>query len=257
MKNKIYPPFAWIGGKRKLAKQIIEIMPPHQKYIEVFGGGLAVLYQKEKLSCRDCIEVINDFNSELINLHQVIQKYPQTLSDRFSELLISRDLFSLFKEQVEFSNISKIDRAIRYLYLLSYSFGSRGESFAMTKSIKPKSLIRDFRIYSKRLQNVQIENLSFEKLIREYDREDVLFYLDPPYYETERYYSNSSFSKDSHILLFETLNNIKGKFVLSYNSHSFIKQLYPKFNQKEISTNYSLNIKRVGDEKKELIITNF
>ena len=39
-------PFGWVGGKSQLAKSIVELMPPHKRYIEVFGGGLSVLYAK-------------------------------------------------------------------------------------------------------------------------------------------------------------------------------------------------------------------
>ncbi|WP_257842548.1 DNA adenine methylase [Helicobacter sp. 11S02629-2] len=40
------PPFAWVGGKSRLAKDIVAMMPPHQTYVEVFAGGLNVLYAK-------------------------------------------------------------------------------------------------------------------------------------------------------------------------------------------------------------------
>ena len=29
-------PFGWIGGKSRLAKQIVEMMPEHKLYVEVF-----------------------------------------------------------------------------------------------------------------------------------------------------------------------------------------------------------------------------
>ncbi|EBD1800186.1 DNA adenine methylase, partial [Campylobacter coli] len=61
-------PFAWVGGKNYLAKEIIALMPEHKSYIEVFGGALSVFYQKSASK----IEVINDINDELINLHLCI-----------------------------------------------------------------------------------------------------------------------------------------------------------------------------------------
>lgn len=41
-------PFAWVGGKSRLAASIVQLMPPHKRYIEVFGGGLSVLYAKPR-----------------------------------------------------------------------------------------------------------------------------------------------------------------------------------------------------------------
>lgn len=43
--TKLKAPFAWIGGKSILAKDIIALMPKHKSYIEVFGGALSVFYQ--------------------------------------------------------------------------------------------------------------------------------------------------------------------------------------------------------------------
>ncbi len=36
----------WMGGKSQLAKTIVELMPPHLAYIEVFGGAGWVLFKK-------------------------------------------------------------------------------------------------------------------------------------------------------------------------------------------------------------------
>lgn len=43
---------------------------------------------------------------------------------------------------------------------------------------------------------------------------DALFYLDPPYHGTEKYYE-AGFSHDDHIRLKTVLDGIKGKFILS------------------------------------------
>lgn len=43
--TKLKAPFAWVGGKNLLAKEIISLMPKHKSYIEVFGGALSVFYQ--------------------------------------------------------------------------------------------------------------------------------------------------------------------------------------------------------------------
>lgn len=87
----LHAPFAWVGGKSKLAAQIIPLMAPHQKYIyiEVFGGALSVFYRKEPSK----IEILNDINGDLINLHRIIQTRPQSLNSCLNGLLRSREIF--------------------------------------------------------------------------------------------------------------------------------------------------------------------
>lgn len=42
----IYPIIPWIGGKRRLAKQILPLFPKHSCYVEPFAGGAALFFLK-------------------------------------------------------------------------------------------------------------------------------------------------------------------------------------------------------------------
>ena len=108
-----------------------------------------------------------------------------------------------------------------------------------------------------RLTNVVIENRSFEKIISKYDSNTTLFYLDPPYHNTESYY-DSDFNENSHIQLNTILKQVKAKFVLSYNDDEFIRKLYKDFNIKEIERNNNLTSRYAKNRVfKELIIKNY
>lgn len=247
-------PFAWVGGKNYLAKEIIALMPEHKSYIEVFGGALSVFYQKSASK----IEVINDINDELINLHLCIRNKPQSLANVLNSMIISRKIFHMLKNK-EIKPKNDLERAAFYFYLISTSFGSSMGQFAMSKQRAPKRLCRDFSLHTKRLKNASIENKSFEYILKEYDYNEALFYLDPPYVGTESYYKNvPCFGLKEHELLCDLLKNIKGKFMLSYNDCELIRELYKDFNIKELKVRYSLNnnvLKR--KESKELLIMNF
>ena len=249
----LHAPFAWIGGKSKLAAQIIPLMAPHQKYIEVFGGALSVFYRKEPSK----IEILNDINGELINLHRIIQTRPQSLNSCINGLLRSREIFYAIKHRtIKPSN--KIEAAAFFYFQIAASFGAKGEHFAMPKGRGAKNIYRDFRVYSRRLKRATIENLSYEKLIKEYDSEDSLFYLDPPYVGTENYYKTAGgFSKQDHQTLAEILRSIKGKFMLSYNDCELVRELYRGFNMKELKISYSLNNAAERKNSKELLIMNY
>ncbi len=257
MYKRIKAPFAWIGGKSKLAKSIIEIMPKHKIYIEVFGGALNIFYAKSKIP----LEVVNDINGDLINLHKCIKNNPETLSIYLNNLLISRELFSEIKLK-RYKPRNNIERAALYYFLITQSFGATMSSFAMnTKSFrKPKNIYKDFYQYSKRLKLTTIENMSFEKLIKTYDNEEALFYCDPPYYKTEKYYKNITFREKEHKLLKNYLQNIKGKFIVSYNNCSFIRELYKDFNiikTKKIEYTLGKNMHKRKKELNEILIFNY
>ena len=258
-KAQLRPPFAWVVGKQKLAVDIIKMLPIQEHtYIEVFGGALSVFYAKEP--CK--LEVINDINGELINLHRAIRNSPQSLSMFISQLLISRELFDDIKHQ-RTKPRNNIERAAFYLFLLTQSFGSKGDNFAMNAKSgrKPKDIYRTYTKWSKRLKGVTIENKSFEELILLYDKEESFFYCDPPYVSTESYYKNTGgFGLEEHKLLASTLKQIKGKFLLSYNDCELVRELYKDFkiiNSKEIE--YTLGKNAHGKSKKvnEVFVMNY
>ena len=113
---------------------------------------------------------------------------------------------------------------------------------------------------SRRLQGVVIENKDFEKLIKQYDRPNTMFYLDPPYFETEDYYEDVGFTEKDHIRLRDTLLSIKGKFLLSYNDCPYIRELYSQPGIMIESTTRLSNIAQryeAGKQYPELLISNY
>jgi DNA adenine methylase len=109
-----------------------------------------------------------------------------------------------------------------------------------------------------RLSTVVIENKDFENLLKVYDRLGTFFYLDPPYYGTEKYYQ-VQFKTEDHVRLKESLDTVKGKFLLSYNDCDYIRELYKKYKIEEISRPHNLHTRydNADKEYKELIITNY
>lgn len=246
----------WVGGKSRLKKYIIPLIPEDtERYIEVFGGAGWVLFGKEQYQKQ--MEVFNDIDGNLINLYRQI-KYNCTELQKELDWLQSRELFNEYRQQIESNaKLTDIQRAARYLYIVKCSFGSTKTSFA-TAPKGVRGVIDKLPAYQKRLSGVIIENRDFEQLIKTYDRPKALFYLDPPYVDTEKYYTAFDFKKSDHLRLNALLKTIKGRFILSYNDCEFIRELYKEFNIIDINrTNLlSSNTENRGNFK-EVIITNF
>lgn len=143
--------------------------------------------------------------------------------------------------------------------LWGVSFGSNRNSFA-TATKRIYNVIDELPLYKERLKDVIIENRDFENLIKTYDRPSAVFYIDPPYVESEGYYNKKyvSFNKDDHLRLNSVLKGIKGRFILSYNACGFVCEMYKDFNIKYVSRNNLLPAKPENrSEFKEVIITNY
>lgn len=246
---------SWIGGKKALRERIIQEFPKREvynRYIEVFGGAGWVLFSEDKLAA---MEVYNDINGDLVNLFRCVKYHPDAIQAELEYIFISREQFFDAREQISIRGMTDIQRAARFYIMIKESFGSDLRSFG----VRP----RDFKkataylnIVSDRLNNVVIENQDYQQIIKTYDRENALFYLDPPYYEAEGYYSNR-FSLNDHIRLKESLDSINGKFLLSYNDCDYIRGLYDEYIIIEVDRLHNLSKDKVKPIYKELIIKNY
>ncbi len=252
---------SWIGGKKSLRDLIVSLFPLYyERYIEVFGGGGWVLFHKPP---GNDFEVYNDFNGLLTNLYRCVREKPNELIDALYFVLNSREDFNIVREALaRDSPTSDVIRASYFYQLIRYSYASGLTSFGS----QPHDMWSNFPIIEqahRRLSKVVVENKDFEKLIRQYDRPVSFFYADPPYFETEKYYKNvgeDGFKKEDHIRLRDTLMGIEGKFLLSYNDCSFIRELYDAPNIQIESYTRINNIKQRydnGAQFPEILVANY
>lgn len=245
---------SWIGGKKLLRKEIIARFPENgfSRYIEVFGGAGWVLFAKEP---GKGLEVFNDADGNLINLYRCIKYHRGELQKELKWFTNSREQFFDSKSQLDMRGLTDIQRAARFFHIIRISYGSDQRTYGTNKKNWINS-IGYLEEIQERLKNVVIENKDFENLIKVYDRPEALFYLDPPYYGTEKYY-NTAFGQEDHLRLKSVLQGIKGRFVLSYNNDEFIGDLYNGFRMEEISRNSNLTCKGSAKKYNELIIRNY
>ena len=246
---------SWIGGKKLLRKEIVNRFPEKvDRYVEVFGGAAWVLFYKDKHAN---FEVYNDYNSELVNIFRCVKYHREELQRELSYFLNSREMFQDFMEQYKTRGLTDIQRAARYFMIIKTSYGSKCGTYGCVKKDTAK-YINYLADIQNRLNSVVIENRDFEKIITAYDREGTLFYLDPPYYGTENYYQEVDFTTADHERLKKALDNIKAKFVLSYNDCPEIRELYKDYKIEEIKRKNNLTSRYENAEKEfsELIIVN-
>ena len=256
--KKLKSPLPWVGGKRLLREKIISLIPDHTCYAEVFAGGAWVYWGKEPSQ----VEVINDIDSNLTNLYKHIQKDPEAFYEKVWCLLSSREEYhryiKILKEKPH--ELSDLDRAVYYFHIIKNAFGGRFDSgFAFSKVRPPRSRITYETLIglSERLQNTYIDNLPYDRIIKNYDSKDTFFYCDPPYVVADgKTYYKHSFTEEMHIDLRDRLANIEGKFLLSYDDVPLIRKLYKGFKIEETEpVRYTLSQKH--QYKRELLIRNY
>lgn len=249
---------SWMGGKSLLAKQIVERIPEHRCYCEVFAGAAWVLFKKEESS----VEIINDINTDLVTLYRVVKHHLDEFIRYLRWLLVSRDEFQRFKEENP-ETLTDIQRAVRFYYLVRSGYASRitAPVFSMTatgrSSLNLLRIEEDLSAAHLRLARVYIENLPFEKLINRVDKPFTFFYLDPPYYGHEDCYGPGIFTRDDYGRLAEVLRGIQGRFLLSINDVPEIRRIFDGYYCEEVKTSYTAS---GGDKRKritELLIRNY
>ncbi len=245
----------WIGGKHSLRKSILERFPKDgiYRYIKVFGGAGWVLFAKEKKAGQ--LEVYNDINGDLVNLFRCVKYHCGELQRELDWMLTSREIFLDCVKQLHTQELTDIQRAARFFYTVKISFGCDCRTYATSeKSIN--NTISYLTKVKERLRSVNIEHKDFADLIKVYDRKNALFYLDPPYTGTEKYY-DSPFTSDDHKRLKSILDNLKGRFILSYNDCPMIRELYSDYNIDSVSRKNTLAGNNNSHPYDEVIIRNY
>ena len=245
----------WVGGKRLLREAISYLVPDDiQSYIEPFGGGGWVLFYYDRWAD---LEVYNDLDGRLVNLFRVVKYHPCELKREMCYLLASREQF---EDAIKFEGYTDIQKAARFFFLLSRSFGGRGQHFGVSYESSVKSatgIIDRINDIYLRLHKAIIEHQSAFDLIPQYDTEKAFFYCDPPYSQGAGYITTST--KDfKHEELKDLLSNIKGRFLLSYDDAPMIKDLYKDFNIISIERINGINRKNIQNNiYKEVLICNY
>lgn len=250
---------AWVGGKKALRDEILIRFPlNYERYIEVFGGAGWVLFHKPP----DSFEVFNDANSNLVNLYRCVRDNPRKLIYKLKFMINSRDDFRYIAEQRRnglFARFHDYDRAAKFYYLIVNSYANKTMQYCC-KSISMWAKFPLIERAAARLQSVTVENRDFEALIKQYDRPNSFFYCDPPYYSTESFYKDVDFTHKDHERLRNTLLEIDGKFLVSYNDCPEIRALWDieGIYIEEISRPNNLALRyEIGSEFRELFISNY
>lgn len=245
---------SYIGGKARIGKWIEPFIPRDiETYVEGFSGMFWVFFNMDLKDYPNLKTVVyNDYNRLNANLFKCslqcdrmweeLSKYPcqqvgvEETPPEYNEMF-KKYQKEVFNDDLVIGDEPNFDIAAKYVYVLTQVFsGSKPETSTYTDykgKYRCKVLIFMDKLkhpeYRAHLEKITfVENMDFQDVVEKYDSPTTYFYMDPPYYMTEKYYSNHIFGKETHIRLAKTLKKIKGKFSLSYYEFPQLSEWFPQ-----------------------------
>lgn len=197
-------PLTYFGGKQRLARQIVALMPPHRVYLEAFAGGGAILFAKPRADR----EVLNDLDGRVTRFWRVVRDHPEELARVIETTPYSRAEWEDCRaSQLGLHLIEDdIDAARRFLVYIDQSFSRQGSGWSSPSILFDRrgrwqpgvwqNLPAKIVAAARRLSGVALERYDALDLIPRYDQPDAVIYCDPPYAGPHRLAPNKQYAVD-------------------------------------------------------------
>lgn len=274
-KNRLVSPvLKWVGGKRQLIPEIEKYIPQYTKYYEPFVGGGAVLFHLQPKKA-----VINDLNSELMNLYEVIksnvEELIEDLAKHKNEASHFYDVRGLDRDKEKYSRLSNIEKASRIIYLNKTCYNGlfrvnrAGEFNTPFGDYKNPNIVNEItlRAVSNYFNKAEITFLNgdFEEAVSGI-RKGSFVYFDPPYdpvSDSANFtgYNKGGFDREEQKRLkrlCDTLDKRGVKFLLSNSATDFIRDLYKDYKVEIIQAKRAINSKAdLRGEVDEVLVRNY
>jgi DNA adenine methylase len=248
-----------VGGKVKLAKWIQGWLPPHDTFVEPFGGSFAVGLSLPQRGS-DYRLVYNDLDKHVFNFFHVLQQHTAEFLFKLEATSYSREEFERAHDIIhsgEYIHCDEVERARLYLISNRQSFAGKedrtwcisrqGENIVHTW----KNLPRLVQEVAEKLKNAFIENRDYKLLEGSFDGERTLWYLDPPYESVEDdYYHVNKDGGFNHVEMAAWVKELKGSVAISYYDSPTVRKLYEGFDAHTIDVVKHMQRTGKGQEKK-------
>lgn len=247
----ISPILKWVGGKRQLLADIMPLINRNcSTYVEPFIGGGAVFFELQPKKA-----IINDYNSELINVYLTIKNSPEELiaelekheSNNSEEYFYETRSIDRTDEYNEMDNIQKAARVI-YLNKTCYNglyrvnaAGQFNSPYGKYKNpnITNATMIRGMSKYLNKA-NIVIKQGDYKETLKGL-RKGAFVYLDPPYMPISSSssftgYTENGFSYDNQVELKKECDKLRDKGISFLQSNSDCKEIRELYKEYEIRT---------------------
>jgi len=263
----IKSPLRYPGGKSRAVDLISTLVPDFEEFREPFlGGGSIFIYLKQKFPNRKFW--VNDLYLELFKFWEMSQRNVDAVIEKVYEW---RNQFTEGKQLHRFlteniAGFNDLEKAAAFFIFNRITFSGTTESGGYSEQAFQgrftESSIQRLKQFGKVINETQITNLDFQKII-EADGENVFIFLDPPYYSATKsalYGKNGNLHKGfDHIRFAETMKNCRHNWLITYDDSEYIRNLFSfAFTIEWDLTCGMRNVTATSDQTgKELFISNY
>ena len=250
-KKVLRAPFSYPGSKMPLLNTLGKILPYKRCWVEVFGGSMVVTLNRTP----SLVEVVNDTHSGIVALYRCLRDPAllERLNDWINLTVNSYEDWLSYKEHWRDAS-DPVERAGRWLYVITYSFSALGRNWGFSPDLRLSGRLIErtecFKHIHQRLRNVTIENNDWRTLLHRYDQGSTVFYLDPPYLDTQQqaleYGSTMAYAEHEEML--DTIANMVGFVAVS----GYANHLYDR--QKFWTARHTVDIRGLGNKQNEEVI---
>jgi len=217
----------YIGEKTKFSQFITPNIPNDiSTYVEPFGGMFGVFFSLDFDDFSHVDFIYNDINHLNYNLFCQLQSNKDFI-DLVKSTKVDEEFYKFSLKGIVTTK-DDVLLALQWLVVLTcsnpYEIGK--DSWKGNREFEIFKM--KHRAYKPKIDRItNIYNTDYKDIIDKYDSPETFFYVDPPYKGKETYYINHEFCEKSHLELAEMLNNIQGRFLLSYYNFDGLRELYP------------------------------
>lgn len=227
-KTHIRPAIKIHGGKYYLSDFVVSHFPEGYEgltYCEPMCGGASVFLNKE----RSTNEVISDIDLGLVRIYKSLRDEPKEFVDRLKRLKYNEQTFAAAAERAGSEFADYLDHAVNEYTLRRMSRGGMKKAFAWSERQRGgqpgdvnawETMLRLLPRIAERMKDTTILNESVFEVIKFWDDESTLIYLDPPYMPETRAEGSTQvyeheLTVEDHIDLLTLAKGCKGKVLIS------------------------------------------
>lgn len=263
--SSIYSPLRYPGGKNCIFPFISRILSENGitgcKYVEPYAGGAGLAL---RLLFEEYVEsiVINDLDLLVHCFWKVCTQQNERLIQWVAETPVTVETWKHCKEILRHK-----EEAIDFELATAFFFLNRTNvsgvlnggiigglnqlgKYKIDARYNKSELLQRIEKIGRYKSRIEVSRLDGVKLLSRYTRSgagSVFIYIDPPYYEKGSNLYMNYYNDQDHERLSMKIRKLKKPWVLSYDNHEFIVNLYSNYERRAYRLQHSTS-NRIGNE---------